>query len=494
MDWTEKYRPQTLDGVIGNPTAVNNLRSWARSWETGIPPMRAVVLMGTPGVGKTTSAEALAREMGWGIVEMNASDQRTGKDLEQIALRGSRFNTFTDDGSYLDSNHGKRKLIVLDEADNFFGNADRGAMPIINELIKTTRQPVILIVNDFYELSRKSSTVKNETLQITFKKPQASSIAKALYKIAEQEGVDVDPAAMEIIAKNADGDMRAAVRNLESLAIDGSDVTLEMAEGLSKRENRSDMFELMSSIFRRSNPSEAREVLKTIDADPQEVQLWVDENLPYEYNEPGDLVRGYEKLSRGDIFLGRVHKRQYYRFWAYANDLDTMGVATARMTSKVSHGRINFPSYLSKMSKSRSVRNMRAAVVMKLATALHTSTRRAEMDILPYMRIMLKNDVSLRASVAESMSLEPEELAFIIGSKPDSKDIKKIYDDIATRAEERRIASSMPVKHVSGPLDKLSEPEPVSEPVPEPKVEPEPPKQAQHTDSRPKGQKSLFDF
>ena len=107
---------------------------------------------------------------------------------------------------------------------------------------------------------------------------------------------------------------------------------------------------------------------------------------------------------------------------------------------------------------------------------------------------MLKNDVSLRASVAESMSLEPEELAFIIGSKPDSKDIKKIYDDIATRAEERRIASSMPVKHVSGPLDKLSEPEPVSEPVPEPKVEPEPPKQAQHTDSRPKGQKSLFDF
>ena len=65
MDWTEKYRPKDLKGVIGNPSAVNALRGWAESWEKGIPEKRAVVLMGTPGVGKTTSAEALAREMGW---------------------------------------------------------------------------------------------------------------------------------------------------------------------------------------------------------------------------------------------------------------------------------------------------------------------------------------------------------------------------------------------------------------------------------------------
>ena len=55
-----------------------------------------------------------------------------------------------------------------------------------------------------------------------------------------------------------------------------------MAEGLSKRENRSDMYELMTAIFRRDDPSGAREVLMKIDAEPGDVQLWVDENLPYE--------------------------------------------------------------------------------------------------------------------------------------------------------------------------------------------------------------------
>ena len=91
MDWTEKYRPQTLDCVVGNPTAVNSLRAWARSWEKGIPEVRVAVLRGPPGVGKTTSVEALAREMGWSIIEMNASDQRTGKAIEVRDLQGRRL-------------------------------------------------------------------------------------------------------------------------------------------------------------------------------------------------------------------------------------------------------------------------------------------------------------------------------------------------------------------------------------------------------------------
>ena len=182
-DWTEKYRPQTLDGVIGNPQAVNDLRNWAAQWNRGVPKNKAVVLMGPPGIGKTTSAEALARDMGWGIGEMNASDQRTADAIRSVALRGAYSDTFNDAGEFLSSADGGKKLIVLDEADSLFGNVDRGAVPAIVELIRETRQPVILIVNDFYALSRKSSAIKSETLQITFKRPIPASIVKALKKI-----------------------------------------------------------------------------------------------------------------------------------------------------------------------------------------------------------------------------------------------------------------------------------------------------------------------
>ena len=450
MDWTEKYRPQSLDDVIGNPGAVSTLRTWAKSWEDGIPDRRALVLIGTPGIGKTTSAHALAREMGWALVEMNSSDQRDAESIMDVAVRGSRFNTFSDDGSYLDSSKGQRKLIVLDEADSFFGNADRGAIPVITRLIKETQQPLVLIVNDFYELSRKCSAAKTDTVQITFQRPKAPSVVKALARIAQAEGIEADPGVLDVIAERAGGDMRAAVRNLESLSLGQTRITAEMAEGLSYRDKRNDMYSLMSAIFRSDDAMKARELIRSVDTDPPEVEVWVDENLPYEFPDKGDLVRGYERLSRADIFLGRVSKRQYFGFWSYASDMLTAGVNTARMSSRYSHDRLHFPSFLSKMSRSKTVRALRRSVDMKVAAYLHTSTRRADLDVLPYLRQIAASDPEMCMRLAADLQLEPEELAFLIDRKPDSKEVKAVYSAIAGRAEakvtERRTEKAPPAK------------------------------------------------
>ncbi len=497
MDWTEKYRPSTLDGVVGNPTAVASLRAWAKSWEKGIPEIRAVVLMGPPGVGKTTSAVALASEMGWGLVEMNASDQRKASAIEAIALRGSQSNTFGSDGSYLDAGSGGRKLIVLDEADNFFGNTDRGAIPVVNELITSTRQPVILIVNDFYGLSRKSSTVKTKTLQITFKRPQASTMAKALYKIAENEGVEVDPEAMEAIAQNASGDMRAAVRNLESMAIGNDTVTKEMSDGLSRRDSRTDLFAMLSAVYRKNDPSAARYAVREVDETPDTKLLWLDENLPTEYIDQGDMVRGYDKLSKSAIYLGRAGRRQYFGFWPYATDFMSIGLASSRMSDRYGRDRMRFPGYMTKMARSRSVRGTKTTLEIKVAAAMHTTASRAEHDILPYLARIAMADPSARARLVYELGLNENELGFLIGKKSDSKDVKTAM----AQAEELANAGKPAPVEEEAPKPKRTrkkaepkvteapaiEPAPVPKPVPEP-AKPEPVK------TQPKAQRSLFDF
>ena len=470
QDWTEKYRPKTLSEVIGNPKAVNELKAWADSWNKGTPSKRAVVLIGSPGIGKTTSAEALANDMGWGLIEMNASDQRTGDAIRSVALRGAYSNTFSDDGGYLSTSEGGRKLIILDEADSLFGNADRGAMPAINELIKSTKQPVILIVNDFYGLSRKSSAIKTDTIQIKYIKPSAISLSKAIKRIAVAEGISITDDAVKSIAENANGDIRAAVRDLESLSMGKQEIKFEDTVELSGRAVKKGMDDLMVMIFKKSDAMGSRKLLREIDEDPNTVLLWLDENMPYQYTNHGDLTRGYNMLSRADIFLGRVSRRQYYGLWSYANDTMTAGVCTAKMSDRYSGTWFKFPSYLMKMSRSKGVRAMKSSVCQKLADYTHTSTKRVAGDVLPSLKLMLMRDPELRVTMIRDVELDAEELAFLMNTKMDDKAVKEA------------VAAANP--EVAKPVKK-------AEPKPAVKNE-EPP--AEKPAAKPKGQKSLFEF
>ncbi len=92
-EWAEKYRPKSLADVVGNPTATGQLKLWAQQWLDGTPEQKAVLLHGPAGVGKTSTAYALAIDMGWEAIELNASDQRTADVIERIAGSASRMST-----------------------------------------------------------------------------------------------------------------------------------------------------------------------------------------------------------------------------------------------------------------------------------------------------------------------------------------------------------------------------------------------------------------
>ncbi|TLZ50938.1 MAG: AAA family ATPase, partial [Methanobacteriota archaeon] len=211
MDWAEKHRPKTLADVVGNPTALTEFKKWADSWAKKTPEKRAVVLSGTPGIGKTSAALALAADMGWGIVEMNASDKRNAEAVRKVALQGATTSTFASSGEFLNANEGRRTLIVLDEADNLFGREDFGGIGAIVDTIRQTRQPLVLIVNDYYGLTRRSGAVKSLAKQIKWQRLTPAAVKTALRRVAEAEGVKVPETTLDALAEHAGGDLRSAI-------------------------------------------------------------------------------------------------------------------------------------------------------------------------------------------------------------------------------------------------------------------------------------------
>ncbi|MDY7082671.1 MAG: AAA family ATPase, partial [Halobacteria archaeon] len=202
MEWTEKYRPTTLADVRGNNKSVDELREWAKNWEEHREP---ALVYGEPGVGKTSAVHALANDFDWEITELNASDNRTADAVESVAGEASKSGTLT----------GKKHLIILDEADNLHGNADRGGSKAVTRIVKEASQPVVLIANEYYDMS---NALRRACREIEFRNVSKRSIIPVLRDICKREGIEFEKKALGDIAENNSGDLRGAINDLQAVA------------------------------------------------------------------------------------------------------------------------------------------------------------------------------------------------------------------------------------------------------------------------------------
>ncbi|MEF8880677.1 MAG: AAA family ATPase, partial [Candidatus Nanohaloarchaea archaeon] len=188
--WVQKYRPETLDEYRGASSEKKELKEWIESWEQG---NRPILLHGQAGTGKTSLVEALANEVGYELVETNASDVRTKKKLKSELKEATRQASF----------FGGKKLILIDEVDGMSGNSDRGGVKEIGNIVDETRFPIIMTANDAYDQSIRS--LRNKSKEVKLDSVHTNSIAAHLRDILEKEGIRYEDGAPKRIARQAGG-------------------------------------------------------------------------------------------------------------------------------------------------------------------------------------------------------------------------------------------------------------------------------------------------
>lgn len=410
MDWAEKYRPVSLGEIVGNDAAVKALKKWASSFDTG---KKAVILYGGPGIGKTSAALALAHDMGWDFIEMNASDQRTKDAINKVAGSASKTGTF--EGAK------ERRLIILDEADNLHGNADRGGESAMINVIKNSNQPIILIANDLYALSK---PLREAAEPIQFRAILSSSIVKVLKRICSEERIRCEPDALMKIAERTN-DLRSAINDLQAAAIGREDVTLaDVSTG--ERDVPESIFKVMGLIFRGDDPEKALRAVRELDESPEDLVGWVDENLPRGYRDD-DLERGFDALSKADMFLGRVWRRQDFGMWRYATFMMVAGVNRSRHHRYGGYTKYNSPTYWQKLGRARSGRAVRDSLSAKIGKYCHTSKKEARAFYIPLLRTVFR-DEGYAVGLSARLKLDEDEIAFLLDAEKSSKKVEKIYE------------------------------------------------------------------
>jgi replication factor C large subunit len=429
MDWTEKYRPSSLSELRGNDTARDELREWADTWEDH---REAVVLHGPPGVGKTSAAHALAADRGWPTIEFNASDSRTKDVIERVAGEAARSGTLTSGGS-------GRRLLIMDEADNIHGNADRGGARATTDLVKDADQPVVLVANDFYDMSK---GLRNACRDIEFRPVSKRSILPVLRDLCRREDIEYESEALQAIAEQNSGDLRGAVNDLQALS-EGRDRLTAEDVVTGERDQTEDIFDFLDAVLKEAGPREALQSSYDVDETPDDLINWIEDNMPKDY-EGRELATAYEFLSNADRWLGRVRTTQNYSYWRYAGDNMTAGVAAARGRQKGGWTRYGPPSYWSKLGRSRGTRETRDYVARQIAEAGGVSTGTARREILPFLAEMTHHckNRELTVAMVATYDLDAEHVSFVTGSGETTNKVQSIVEDAQDLRDQQAAESS----------------------------------------------------
>ncbi|MHB8359701.1 MAG: replication factor C large subunit [Thermoplasmataceae archaeon] len=424
MSWADRYRPKSVSELIISTSSLEKISQWLDQWKEGVPLKKSLVLYGPPGVGKTSAALAIAHDLGYPLVEMNASDQRNRDSMKSIALMAALYqDIFANFGT-----EGQKKIILIDEADSIFEGrssetgGDSGGLSELLKVIQRTKNPIILTMNNYYEFRRKSvgkiildsSTAiefvpyrrRNDTDYKNFK----LKLNRKIYEILQTENVKMDQRFVtEIIEKNG-SDIRSILNDIESLR-DGSG-----SSGVSMRDSQTSIYNVMQDTFRSGDYSKIMRDMYDKDFQAEDYLMWIDKNLPLECVNDMDLMESFDLISLADIFIGRVMKKQHYAFKGYAEEL-AAGVSFTIMDKNRHYVKYEFPSYIMQMSRLRERRNARKSLSLKTGKLTHMSARSA-MEYLWFYTIMDRHSGDFGRYLSEKLSLTEPELGIIRKKSP----------------------------------------------------------------------------
>lgn len=225
--WAEKYRPATLDKIIGNIEQISKIRQWfsdfinknnridseikiKKGTSCDIIPS-GLLLIGGPGTSKTSIAHAVLREFGYDVMEYNASDIRSSSQLETSLDKIISNNRIETNACPFG--------IVMDEIDGM-STGDKGGMSHLIKIITSPKTkmhniPIICICNNYGD--KKVSLLRKVCQEVFFNRPSITELVSVIDNVSKCEGFFVEQSCAFKIASIAQGDFRRLMYILQSI-------------------------------------------------------------------------------------------------------------------------------------------------------------------------------------------------------------------------------------------------------------------------------------
>ncbi|PSN56812.1 Replication factor C subunit 1 [Blattella germanica] len=438
--WVDKYKPTSVKQIIGQQgdrSNVKKLLKWLGNWHSNhsgkkklVRPspwakddfgsfFKAALLSGPPGVGKTTTAHLVCKELGFDVVEFNASDTRSKKLLNEEV--SELLSTKSLSGYFEGASGAKpteKHVLLMDEVDGMAGNEDRGGVQELIQLIKHSRIPIICMCNDRHHPKIRSLT--NYCFDLQFSKPRVEQIRGAMLSICFKEGIKIAPEALNDIINGSNHDIRQVLHHLSMWSINDKQLSTEQIKEESekaKKHIKLGPWDTVKKVF----SADAHKTMSISDKmdlffnDYSLGPLFVQENYlgvqPHKAkgnrnNQLERIAQTAEILSSGDIVEKAIRSKNSWSL------LPMQAMYSSVIPGSIMEGhlttQINFPAWFGKNSKSNKFSRLTQELYMHMSLSISGSRRSLSLDYLQNIRDALVNPL-----IKEGADGVPQTLGFM---------------------------------------------------------------------------------
>ncbi|XP_078665046.1 replication factor C subunit 1-like isoform X1 [Branchiostoma floridae x Branchiostoma belcheri] len=411
--WVDKYKPQTTKAIIGQQgdrSNVKKLLNWLRTWpkhhsgrqmkEDGSG-FRAALLSGPPGVGKTTAATLCCQELGFTYIELNASDTRSKRSLQEEVSEALTTRSIV--GFQKQEHVGMmRQAVIMDEVDGMAGNEDRGGIAELINLIKHSKVPIICMCND--RAHQKMRSLVNYCFDLRFQRPRVEQIRASMMSMAFKEGLKIPPPALNQIIEATNHDVRQVIHQLYMWSVQDKGLTFDQAKEASKQAHKDikqGPFEVTRKVFSSGEETARMTIMDKSDLffhDYSMVPLFVQENYPHAqpHAARGDVKKHLSLLSQtadsicdGDLVDRLIRSQQSWGL------LPTQAIYASVLPGEYMRGHlsgmINFPGWLGQFSKQNRLKRLLQELHMHMHLRTSCTKKSLQEDYLDPLRRRILN-------------------------------------------------------------------------------------------------------
>ncbi|MCV0400151.1 MAG: AAA family ATPase [Nitrosarchaeum sp.] len=361
--WSEKHRPQNVSDMIGNEESRAAIMEWFAKWKKGTKP---ILLVGPPGIGKTTIAYLTAKQFGYDMIGLNASDVRSKSRINEI------LSPVLGNVSVLGT-----PMIFVDEVDGIHGRGDYGGAEALIQILKEPTVPIVLAANS--DSSEKMKSIKKVVKTIYFKPIPPRLLRVYLQNILKKEAAKLSPGSLIKVIDKSHGDIRSMINLAQSFVTGFNPQTEQSFESVNVEDG-------INAFFKAKSLDEARSVLYSMQIDPrQKIDAFYSSVITSNLDNHtfSDLLN---ILSKADVLYGKIMRTQNWRLLRYLNEIL---IKLYKNDERIRYSQYNLSWPL--LNRIRWDGRKIKAFSLLMAKKLHLSSSAFVTICLPYLLFCVKN-------------------------------------------------------------------------------------------------------